>query len=131
VKVLIDMNLSPAWVPLLRRHGIEAVHWSSIGATDADDDEIMRWARDNEAVVFTHDPDLGIILALTRAGRPSVIQVRTQDVSSNYLGGTVISVLNAHSDALSRGALITVDEARARVRILSIKREEQDEDDQT
>ena len=25
------MNLSPQWVPVLRKHGWEAVHWSTIG----------------------------------------------------------------------------------------------------
>ena len=27
VKLLPDMNLSPDWVPVLERHGWEAVHW--------------------------------------------------------------------------------------------------------
>jgi len=120
VKLLIDMNLSPDWIPLLREHGFEAVHWSSIGATDAHDDEIMQWARDNSAVVFTHDLGFGTTLALTRAGSPSVIQVRTQDVSPRHLGRMVVSALNAHREALATGALITVDEGKSRVRILSI-----------
>ena len=121
MKVVIDMNLSPDWAPVLQEHGIEAVHWSSIGAPNAADTEIMEWARDNEAVVFTHDLDFGIALALTSAGTPSVVQVRTQDVSPTYLGATVISVLQTHSAALARGALVTIDEARSRVRILPIK----------
>ena len=29
VKILIDMNLSPDWVPVLKRHGWSAVHWST------------------------------------------------------------------------------------------------------
>jgi len=127
VKVLIDMNLSPDWVPVLEQAGFEAVHWSSVGAGNAADEEIMRWARDNGAVIFTHDLDFGITLALTRAGAPSAIQVRTQDVSPTHLAPIVISVLNGHRDALASGALITVDESRARVRILSIKREKEDE----
>ena len=75
----------------------------------------------NQAVVFTHDLDFGILLAVTQAGRPSVIQVRTQDVSPAHLGGIVVNVLKAHADALGSGALVTVDEARARVRILPIE----------
>jgi predicted nuclease of predicted toxin-antitoxin system len=120
VKVLVDMNLSPDWVPLLRQHGFEAVHWSSIGPGNADDHDIMQWARDNGAVVFTHDLDFGITLALNRAGSPSVIQVRTQDVSPEHLRDPVVSLLNAHRDILASGALVTVDETRARIRILAI-----------
>ena len=121
MKLVIDMNLSPDWVPLLQQHHFQAVHWSSIGAGNADDTEIMQWARDNETIVFTHDLDFGIILALTRAGTPSVIQARTQDVSPAHLGPKVLSVLENHSEALLRGALITIDEGRSRVRILPIE----------
>ena len=121
MKLVIDMNLSPDWVPLLQEHGFQAVHWSSIGARNADDTEIMQWARDNQSVVFTHDLDYGIILALTRAGTPSVIQARTQDVSPAHLGSRVISVLRAHHDVIASGALITIVEAKFRVRILPIE----------
>jgi len=31
VKVLVDMNLSPSWVPALENHGFSAIHWSSVG----------------------------------------------------------------------------------------------------
>ena len=31
VRVLVDMNLSPEWVPLLERAGWHAVHWSVVG----------------------------------------------------------------------------------------------------
>ncbi len=53
MKLLIDMNLSPRWVEALAVEGIEAVHWSAIGAPDATDTEIMRHAVQNGFVVFT------------------------------------------------------------------------------
>ena len=79
------MNLSPEWVPFLHGHGFEAIHWSAIGAGNAPDTEIMQWARNNDCVVFTHDLDFGILLAHSKDGRPSVIQVRTQDVFPTIL----------------------------------------------
>ena len=30
MKLLVDMNLSPAWIDRLARHRFEAVHWSTI-----------------------------------------------------------------------------------------------------
>ena len=41
----------------------------------------MAWAGEHGSVVFTHDLDFGSLLALTQAVGPSVIQVRTQDVT--------------------------------------------------
>ena len=37
MKILVDMNLSPGWVDFLIEAGIEAVHWSKVGASDAND----------------------------------------------------------------------------------------------
>ena len=41
MKLLVDMNLSPRWVPVLIDAGFEAVHWSIVGAFDATDVHIM------------------------------------------------------------------------------------------
>jgi len=32
MKIVIDMNLSPQWVEVLKTAGYESVHWSDIGA---------------------------------------------------------------------------------------------------
>lgn len=44
MKILIDMNLSPAWVGYLQSQGIEAQHWSEIGQPNAADTVIFDWA---------------------------------------------------------------------------------------
>lgn len=74
------MNLPPEWVELFAAHGIEAVHWSTLGNPRARDSEIMAWARGHQHIVFTHDLDLAAIVATTNAAGPSVLQMRTQDV---------------------------------------------------
>ncbi len=35
MKIVIDMNLSPAWVSMLDQAGHDATHWSSLGRPDA------------------------------------------------------------------------------------------------
>ncbi len=121
MRILIDMNLSPDWVTRFASHQIESVHWSAIGRPNATDTEIMGFARDNDYVVFTHDLDFGAILSATQARGPSVIQIRTQDVLSIKLTAIVFSVLTDHKASISSGALVTIDETRARVRILPLK----------
>ncbi len=122
MKLLIDMNLSPDWVEVLRRHGWEAVHWSTVGDPRAPDHVIMDWARHNVHVVFTHDLDFGALLAVTRAEGPSVIQVRTQDVTPGHLESIVVKALRQYSPLLEAGALLVVDESRSRVRVLPLAR---------
>jgi predicted nuclease of predicted toxin-antitoxin system len=120
MKILVDMNLSPEWIAVLDKSGFESIHWSSLGESSASDNEILAWARTNGYVVFTHDLDFGAILAATKAKYPSVLQVRTQDVSPNCLESLVISVLKQFQDKLTEGALISIDREMSRLRILPI-----------
>lgn len=122
MKLLIDMNLSPSWVAVLERAGHEVSHWSSVGAPNALDREILGWARANGVVVFTHDLDFGAILAATDADSPSVIQIRTQDPVPEHCAKVLLDVLRRYAGELSAGALISLDDDHARVRLLPLKR---------
>ena len=121
MRLLVDMNLSPDWVTVLKSAGWEAIHWSTVGNPRATDWEIMAWARAQKHVVFTHDLDFGTLLALTHAGSPSVIQVRTQDVTPAAIGALVVNALRQFEDTLEKGALIVLDEARSRARVLPLE----------
>lgn len=120
LRILIDMNLSPEWVPDLREHGFDAAHWASIGDARASDSELMSWALANGYVVLTHDLDFGALLATTHAGGPSVLQIRGQNVLPEHMGAIVKTALSRYADALRSGALVTVEENRSRVRILPL-----------
>ena len=122
MKLLIDMNLSPLWVPIIEEAGWRAVHWSHIGRPDASDQEIFEYAKSHGYVIFTHDLDFGMVLAATNAEFPSVIQVRTQDVTPEHLSPLLISALNQFKQHLDEGALITIDEKKHRARILPLRR---------
>jgi predicted nuclease of predicted toxin-antitoxin system len=120
VKILIDMNLSPEWRETFEAHGFEAKHWSAIGVPKAKDREILAWAREHEHIVFTHDLDFGHLLALTHAEGPSVIQVRSEDVLPTSIGPVVLRALHQHHDLLESGALVVIEPADFRIRILPI-----------
>lgn len=122
MKLLIDMNLSPQWVDVFERHGWYAVHWSTVGDPRATDRVIMQWAQANGYIVFTHDLDFGTLLAVTRAESPSVIQVRSHDIAPRHLERSLVDVLLAYEEIINEGALVVIDEGRARVRILPLNR---------
>lgn len=121
MKILVDMNLPPRWVAALEATGIEARHWSIIGAPRATDEEVLNWAAGNGFILLTHDLDFGAILAFSGARTPSVIQIRTQDVRPDILAKRVASAVGQLSQALSDGALVTIEPARERVRILPLR----------
>lgn len=107
---------------MLNEAGFEAFHCSRVGPADAPDAELFNWARENAAVVFTHDLDFGALLALTGAVAPSVFQIRTQDISPKVLGPRAVELLNRFNAELDNGALIVADELRERVRLLPLSR---------
>ncbi len=121
MKVLVDMNLSPRWVDHLAAAGIESAHWSTLGASTAPDAEIMAFAVANDFVVFSHDLDFGAILAMRGGDKPSVVQVRADDLSPERIGGRVVAALRQATAELEQGALLVVDVHRARLRLLPLR----------
>lgn len=121
MRLLIDMNLSPHWVAAFKEAGIDAVHWSMLGAFNATDAAIMAYARQHDCVVATHDLDFGAILAATQGEKPSVVQIRADDVSPTAIGSQVINALKQMSMELDSGALLIVDPSRTRLRVLPLQ----------
>ena len=120
MKILVDMNLTPEWIEFLNEHGIAGVHWSDVGDPKALDATIMDFAREHRFVVFTHDLDFGNILAVTHARGPSVLQARVEDPVPSAIGASVVAAIVENAAHLERGALITLDPDRFRIRILPI-----------
>jgi predicted nuclease of predicted toxin-antitoxin system len=119
-RILVDMNLSTEWIPLLVAAGHKAVHWSEVGDPRAPDTALMQWALDNAYAVFTHDLDFGTMLALSGASGPSVLQVRCLNVLPEAIGPLVLALLRTYATEIERGALLVADERRERVRILPL-----------
>jgi len=122
MKVLIDMNLSPAWTECLAAAGIDAVHWSAIGLATALDTEIMTVARERDFVVLTHDLDFSSILAATGGTKPSVVQLRASDIRPSKIGQAVVAAIQQMEMELQAGALLTIDPRRARLRLLPFRK---------
>ena len=120
MRLLIDMNLSPRWVNVMLEYAIEAIHWSHVGRADASDTEIMAYAAANNYTVITHDLDFSTILAITNSNKPSVVQIRTGDISPAVNSHLVIKALLAAATEIEKGALITIDLNKTRLRILPL-----------
>jgi predicted nuclease of predicted toxin-antitoxin system len=120
VKLLVDMNLSPHWVDRLNAAGLPAVHWSGIGRMDAPDVEIMAYAAKYDYVVLTHDLDFSAILAATQGTKPSVVQIRSDNLSPAVISDPLIAALQQMAPELAAGALLTVDPGRTRLHLLPL-----------
>ena len=120
ISVVVDMNLPPSWAGRLVAAGFQATHWSAVGAGDATDATVMKWAADHGHAILTQDLDFPALLAANQAEAPSVIVIRAPDVLAEALLERVIQVLSDLEDELQRGAIVTIDAERSRLRVLPL-----------
>jgi predicted nuclease of predicted toxin-antitoxin system len=120
MQAIIDCNLPPAWADLLRQHGFDAHAWWERGDIRASDAEIMATARAEQAVILTHDLDMGMISAHAHASGPSVLQFRGDDVMPDHLGSMALAIMSRYAHALAQGAIVAISADRVRVSILPI-----------
>jgi predicted nuclease of predicted toxin-antitoxin system len=106
VKLVVNMNLSPNWVTILRN----AVHGPGVGAVSA---------RAEDRIVFESDLDFGTLPATSGATTPSVVQLRTGTTSSSRIGILVVRALQQAQTDLLSGRLVTVEDDRVRLRPLT------------
>jgi len=118
MKIIVDVNLAVRWAYMLSARGIETVHWTSIGVSNAQDTEIMLYAHENGFSVFTNDLDFSAILVSTRARGPSVIQIRADDTRPEANLDRVADILIKYSNVIEQGTIITIDPNKTRVHIL-------------
>lgn len=122
MKILIDMNLSPNWAGFLKSAGVEALHWSEVGLAYAPDSDLMIWAAEHEFIVLTNDLDFGIALATANMEKPSVVQIRGDDLRPASIGNQVVLALRQMQAELAEGALVTIDPKRTRLRLLPLRK---------
>src|SRR5579863_9585218 len=103
MRILIDMNLTPRWVPLLSSAGHDAVHWSLIGSISAKDREICDYSRQAGFVILTNDLDFPQILAHTRESAPSVVLLRGEPLVPEVRGPALLSALLDCESELAQG----------------------------
>ncbi|MFQ5963833.1 MAG: DUF5615 family PIN-like protein [Candidatus Scalinduaceae bacterium] len=120
MKFLADMGISQSTVSWLREKGHDAIHLREEGLHKITDIEIIEKARKEDRVILTCDLDFGDLMAASGGICPSVIIFRLESEVPENVNKRLMSVLDESFDALEKGAVISVEETRHRVRFLPI-----------
>ena len=107
---------------MLKDAGIDSVHWSDLGPATTPDPEIMEFAATNNLTILTNDLDFGIALASALRTKPSVVQIRSNDLRPTSIGKQVSQALNQMKEELEMGALVSIDPGRTRIRLLPLRK---------
>ena len=120
MRFLGDMGLAQSTLVWLRNKGYDAIHLREEGLHRLSDTDITEKARQEDRIIITFDLDFGDIMAATGKTTPSVIILRLDDQRPQRVNCRLKQVLADSSESLLKGAIISVDENRHRVRLLPI-----------
>ena len=120
MKLLLDQGLPRSTSRLLREMGIDAVHVSEIGCSTSEDAVILERGREEDRTVVTLDADFHALLALSDATSPSVIRIRIEGLKEETAANLIRTVLMQCEEELERGAVVTVERHRIRIRRLPL-----------
>ena len=120
LRFLVDMNLSPKIVIDLRQEGWDILRVSQVLPMDAEDSEILKFARQQNRVIITQDLDFSSLLALGGYEKPSLITFRLSVPDPEIITQKLLELLPDIEEALLEGCAIVIDDRRVRVRRLPI-----------
>ncbi|HAM50258.1 MAG TPA: hypothetical protein DCP92_06030 [Nitrospiraceae bacterium] len=112
------MGISPVTTAWLNEQGHDAKHLSEERLHRLSDREIFSKADKENRIVLTTDLDFGEIAMTSHATNISVIIFRQEGRTPTSINRYLETVLNVAKEELERGAIITVQESRIRIRHL-------------
>ena len=120
MKFLADMGISQTTVMWLKQRGFDALHVRDLGMYNASDAEIILKASKDGRTVLTCDLDFGDIMSASKERSPSVVIFRLENETPSNVIKRLKQVLKESSEALLKGAIVSVEETRHRVRLLPL-----------
>ncbi len=115
------MHISPRTVQYLRQTGHEVVRVDEVLPSTAADEVILAKARQDGRTVLTQDLDFTNLIALRNHATPSVITLRLRSSRVEHVNEVLRRTLPGLENVVDTGAVVTVDEDRARQRALPLK----------
>lgn len=120
LKFLADMGMSQSTTSWLKQQAYDVIHLRDEKLERASDADIIEKAKKENRIILTCDLDFGDLMVASGGICPSVIIFRLEDETPINVNRRLSQVLMESSSALSKGAIISVEETRHRVRLLPI-----------
>jgi predicted nuclease of predicted toxin-antitoxin system len=119
---LLDENLPPQLVPLLKEIGYHSYHVRNLQLAGKSDFELVDLAEKSDYVIITHDLDFSRIISVSGRKKPSVITLRLDKINTSILFELLKSNLPSLEEKLTKGSLITISRDKIRFQYLPLTR---------
>lgn len=93
--------------------GHDVQHVGELGP-DPGDEEVLALAHRENRILVTLDKDFGELAVIKELPHSGII--RLVDISARLQGAAIINALNFHGQELAKGAIVTVESRRIRLR---------------
>lgn len=120
MRILVDMNVSIRVAEALRDQGHDVAHLREQSLSRLSDPEVFAKAWEESRVILTGDLGFGEIVAASAGHLVSVVFLRLNTMAASHVIERLDATLARFEQALEDGAIVTVEEARVRVRPLPI-----------
>lgn len=80
----------------------------------------MKFAEHEDYIVITQDLDFTAIHAHIHKSKPSIVQIRSDNIRPEVIGRKVVQAVLQMQEALISGALLTIDTKYSRLRLLPL-----------
>ena len=116
MRFLADMCVDARVANWLRSHGHDATHLRDEGLQRLPNGEIFEKATAESRIVVTFDLDFGEIVALSKGRKTGVVLFRLRNTRTSFVIQRLSDVISECANALTRGAIVIVEESRHRIR---------------
>jgi predicted nuclease of predicted toxin-antitoxin system len=115
MNLLLDQDVYAATAHFLTERGHDVVTVSQLGLAEADDEDLLRTAQEEERIFITRDRDYGALVFLKSLGA-GVLYLRMLPSTQNAVHQELEKVLQTYSAEELKQAFVVVEVARHRIR---------------
>lgn len=118
LRVLLDENVSPELCHFLRmnRPTWEISHVRDIRMRGCSDEEIFRWAQQNQAIIITFDEDFANASTYPIGSHAGVVRLRVWPTTVEQTQDALLRLMSTVPDEHLSGSLVIIDRHRIRIR---------------
>lgn len=116
MRFLTDQDVYKSTVDFLKEHGFDVVTAKDVGLSEASDENILIYSRENNLVLITRDKDFGSLVFFHKHDTSGVILLRIDPVTIKSTHEELLNFLTKHKDLNMNNRFCVIEAGCHRIR---------------